>query len=221
MRCYHCKAYVDVSNGYDGVRFSKDGTVICQKCSHRLEEKKRLKDSEKVTIEKQDVSQQSNSKLEESQSTNDSERKKAIESLTPEEQHAIQQLHDRKKTNNQGSEDAKAYKIEKENGPAGNKVDSSVIANVAMTFAGIILLLFVSYDTLVSWLGSREAANSAIVVGAAYFLPYLLAMLRGHLSAGAIFMTVLLLGWTGIGWIVALIWACTGNTRSNLARRKD
>ncbi len=37
-----------------------------------------------------------------------------------------------------------------------------------------------------------------------YFLPALVA--TGKKQAGAIIMLNLLLGWTGIGWIVALIW---------------
>lgn len=45
----------------------------------------------------------------------------------------------------------------------------------------------------------------------AYFLPAMVAIYRRHLNATAIFMTDFLLGWTVIGWIVALIWAFTNN----------
>jgi len=41
----------------------------------------------------------------------------------------------------------------------------------------------------------------------AYFLPALVAMLRGHRQAVAILVLNLLLGWTGIGWAVAMVWA--------------
>ena len=40
-----------------------------------------------------------------------------------------------------------------------------------------------------------------------YFLPTLIGLRKRN--APAIFMLNLLLGWTGIGWIVALIWAVT------------
>ena len=43
-----------------------------------------------------------------------------------------------------------------------------------------------------------------------YLLPALIAVLRRHASAGAIFILNLLLGWTVLGWIVALIWSATG-----------
>lgn len=42
-----------------------------------------------------------------------------------------------------------------------------------------------------------------------YFLPWLVALFRGHINTSAIFVTNLLLGWSGLGWIVALIWAFT------------
>lgn len=41
------------------------------------------------------------------------------------------------------------------------------------------------------------------------FLPTLIALLRGHHNTFAIFLTNLLLGWTVIGWLIALIWSTT------------
>ncbi|MBI3441218.1 MAG: superinfection immunity protein [Proteobacteria bacterium] len=53
----------------------------------------------------------------------------------------------------------------------------------------------------------------AVIVAAIliYFLPSMLCIYRRHLNATAIFLTNLLLGWTIIGWIVALIWAFTNS----------
>jgi hypothetical protein len=51
-----------------------------------------------------------------------------------------------------------------------------------------------------------------------YFLPTIVALSRGHLSALAIFFLDLFLGWTLIGWLVALIWSSTGNTAANFYR---
>jgi hypothetical protein len=42
-----------------------------------------------------------------------------------------------------------------------------------------------------------------------YFLPAMVAAWRGHHNAAAIAVLNLLLGWTGLGWIVALVWAST------------
>ena len=44
-----------------------------------------------------------------------------------------------------------------------------------------------------------------------YFFPTILAVSRSHLNTAAIFMLNFLLGWTCLGWIIAVIWACTSN----------
>ena len=42
-----------------------------------------------------------------------------------------------------------------------------------------------------------------------YFIPMYVAYYRGHPDTMAIFALNLLLGWTFIGWVVALVWALT------------
>lgn len=42
-----------------------------------------------------------------------------------------------------------------------------------------------------------------------YFLPTLVAVFRQHHNTFAIFLLNLLLGWTALGWIIALIWSVT------------
>jgi hypothetical protein len=44
---------------------------------------------------------------------------------------------------------------------------------------------------------------------AAYFLPIVVAIGRKHRNTLAIFILNLFLGWTGLGWIFALVWSCT------------
>ena len=46
-----------------------------------------------------------------------------------------------------------------------------------------------------------------------YFVPAIIAGVRGHMDRLAIFALNLLLGWTAIGWIAALIWSLTGNVQ--------
>ncbi len=48
-----------------------------------------------------------------------------------------------------------------------------------------------------------------IVALVLYFLPTVVASCRAHHNAGAIFALNLLLGWTFLGWVLALVWACT------------
>ena len=48
-----------------------------------------------------------------------------------------------------------------------------------------------------------------------YFLPTIIAILRQKTNTGSIFALNLLLGWSLIGWVVALIWALSSdNMRS-------
>jgi 4-amino-4-deoxy-L-arabinose transferase-like glycosyltransferase len=44
-----------------------------------------------------------------------------------------------------------------------------------------------------------------------YFIPTVVAMSKNHRNTGAIFTLNFLLGWSVIGWVVALVWA---NTKS-------
>jgi hypothetical protein len=46
-----------------------------------------------------------------------------------------------------------------------------------------------------------------------YFLPTMIAFARGHHNAFAITLTNLFLGWTVLGWIIALVWSATATRR--------
>lgn len=46
-----------------------------------------------------------------------------------------------------------------------------------------------------------------------YFLPTIVAALRRHPSAGAIFAVNFFLGWTFIAWVLCLIWAASDSSR--------
>lgn len=47
-----------------------------------------------------------------------------------------------------------------------------------------------------------------------YLLPAINASSRRHHNSGAIWMLTLITGWTGWGWLVALIWSCTAVRRA-------
>lgn len=48
-----------------------------------------------------------------------------------------------------------------------------------------------------------------------YFFPAAVASSRRHRNAGAIFVMNLLLGWSGLFWIIALIWSCTADVEKD------
>ncbi len=53
-----------------------------------------------------------------------------------------------------------------------------------------------------------------IALLALYFLPSIIAGIRGHRNGAAISIVILFLGWTLIGWVGALVWSVA-------ARRTD
>lgn len=58
-----------------------------------------------------------------------------------------------------------------------------------------------------------------LVVLGIYFLPAIIAASRHHRSADAIGILNLLLGWTVLGWVIALIWSATGDVEEPSAHR--
>ena len=47
--------------------------------------------------------------------------------------------------------------------------------------------------------------------GLLYFIPAIVAESRKHRNKSAILILNLLLGWTFLGWVIALVWAFTDN----------
>jgi len=56
-----------------------------------------------------------------------------------------------------------------------------------------------------------NALVTIAIVVCLYFLPYFVAKNRKHVNTTAIGVLNLLLGWTIIGWVIALVWASTAN----------
>jgi hypothetical protein len=53
------------------------------------------------------------------------------------------------------------------------------------------------------------AIATLIIWAIIYFTPAIVANGRRHHNRYAILILDLLLGWTVLGWIIALVWACT------------
>ena len=52
------------------------------------------------------------------------------------------------------------------------------------------------------------------IVIALYFIPSIVALIRSKSNLLAIIALNILLGWTVIGWIVALVWSLTSNSKA-------
>lgn len=53
-----------------------------------------------------------------------------------------------------------------------------------------------------------------IVIAVCYFIPAMIAGVRGHRNTIAIFAFNLFLGWSFIGWVFAFVWALTSNVKN-------
>ena len=56
-------------------------------------------------------------------------------------------------------------------------------------------------------LNFAEIGLLIIVIFGLYLLPSLISFLRRNKNWLAVFLLNLFLGWTGIGWVVALVWS--------------
>lgn len=62
------------------------------------------------------------------------------------------------------------------------------------------------------WLYNLGWFNIMAIV-AVYLVPAITATARRHNNGAAIFALNLLLGWTFIGWCIALVWSLTNNIK--------
>lgn len=60
-----------------------------------------------------------------------------------------------------------------------------------------------------------------LVALAIYFAPFIMAICRDHASLGTLLVVNLLLGWTVVGWIVALIWAASGQSTRDRQEQRE
>lgn len=60
-----------------------------------------------------------------------------------------------------------------------------------------------------------------VVLTVIYFIPYFIALYRNHNQILPIFLLNLLAGWTFVGWLIALIWACYNYDTVELKTKKS
>jgi hypothetical protein len=94
------------------------------------------------------------------------------------------------------------------------------LARAGKSFAkgiGIVFAAIVALFSLI-WIGGSDAGGGPVklllvlmILIPIYFLPSFAAKSRRHSKQKAIFLLNLLLGWSLLGWVVALVWAYTEN----------
>ena len=74
----------------------------------------------------------------------------------------------------------------------------------------------------VTWNGQTWSLREIVAVALVfYFLPALIAFLRGHPARWGIFVLNFLAGFTVIGWLGSLLWAFVGGSRHRVSATND
>lgn len=84
------------------------------------------------------------------------------------------------------------------------------VAGIALVVAVALGLMYGLART------SPDALLGLLILGTAllfYFLPTFIAIAVGHANLTAVIVLNILLGWTFIGWVAALVWACMDSQR--------
>ena len=69
---------------------------------------------------------------------------------------------------------------------------------------------------------STKAFGLIIIVAViAYFIPFYIALIRNHYRKALIFLLNLIFGWSGIGWIVLLIYSIVSKSRKSYEEIKS
>lgn len=87
------------------------------------------------------------------------------------------------------------------------------IVELAVTALLLLLAATVAVKILALVFGMAVGMVSAVVGTLIYFLPAFLA--RGKKSFFPILMVNIFLGWSGVGWLVALIWSLGADGRQS------
>jgi hypothetical protein len=84
-----------------------------------------------------------------------------------------------------------------------------------LSLVALIVIVFLSsgnlFDKLIGLFSSVFGICLAVLLIALYFAPTIEARRRKKRNTAAVFVLNLFLGWTVIGWIVAVVWACTND----------
>ena len=87
--------------------------------------------------------------------------------------------------------------------PSSQPMPIAVSQRTGKIIAGVAVTIFLFY-----YFDTQLLLFLAFVLGD-YFLPAIVAKMRGHHNAMSIFLLNLFLGWTFVGWVVALVWAAS------------
>jgi hypothetical protein len=100
----------------------------------------------------------------------------------------------------------------------GKNFKQGIIYTISVIFIVIGVMILLNVLGLIIPMGllySVVAIIVLILLLGLYFLPVIVAFIKEKKNAWAIFALNLCLGWTLIGWVIALVWALTYEKNNN------
>ena len=99
----------------------------------------------------------------------------------------------------------------------------SKVGRVVALWVVALLVVGAGYALLTSGApeGTLVAARVGLLIAgslAVYFIPTMVALSRGHHQSTAIVMLNILLGWTLLGWVIAIVWAVSATQPKQAAQ---
>ena len=83
--------------------------------------------------------------------------------------------------------------------------------------AGAVLALLIVWKILPAIAATLGVGALLAILFVPYFIPSIIAVTRHHASKGAIIAVNLLLGWSLVGWLWALIWSLSNANNTQVA----
>ena len=77
------------------------------------------------------------------------------------------------------------------------------------SFIALALVTALATPAMASYGDAISLYGEFVCLVCLYILPGLVASMREHRQMLAIWMLNILLGWTLLGWVAAMVWACT------------
>lgn len=106
--------------------------------------------------------------------------------------------------------------------PLGPTGSASWPREISTCYKTVMSLLATEFSPAGLGLGVALFWAIVVLLWTLYWLPALIALMRGHPRAAAVVFINVVLGWTGIWWLVALVMACVSprpSSSSPLAAR--
>ena len=91
------------------------------------------------------------------------------------------------------------------------RLAAGIGASVALAGMALPAHAAPNYEAAVGYM----VALGLIVGGIGYIIPGLIAWDRDHHDQRKIWIVTIVLGWTGVGWLVALIWSLNGPRKAS------